>query len=277
MRRRKTRAKFWLSGLGMWILAVAFVLPFAWMVSSSLKLNSDVFSLPLQWIPNPVDWGNYVKVWTGDDSIGRYFINSVLVAAGRVSGEVIMSAMAGYAFGLLRFRGRNKIFAIYLATTIIPSQLLLVPRFMYFKELGLYDTLWALILPSLSSVFGTFLLRQFFSAAPRELGESARIDGANEWRVFFNVYLPLAKPMIAAYGILVFVASWNDYEGPLIMLSTQSKFTLPLGLTQFMDENGTMTAGLMMAASVSAIVPVVIVFIIFQRQFLEAMSRAGLK
>lgn len=273
----KRRASYWGRGLGMWVLAIAFLVPFVWMLSSSLKRDSDVFTLPIRWIPNPVEWANYVHVWTGVHALGHYFINSTVVAVGRIAGEVVMSSLAGYAFGRLTFRGRDKLFWAYLATTIVPSQLLLVPRFMYFREMGIYNTLWALILPSLSSVFGTFLLRQYFSAAPQELGDSARIDGANEWQVFWRIYLPLARPMLAAYSILVFVASWNDYEGPLIMLSNDKYYTLPLGLSQFIDENGTITAGLAMAGSVSSVVPVAIVFLLFQRQFLQAMTRVGLR
>ncbi|MDN5726454.1 MAG: carbohydrate ABC transporter permease [Propionibacteriales bacterium] len=265
------------SGAGLWALAALFILPFVWMLSSSLKRNIDVFAVPVRWIPDPVQWSNYVEVWLGDQSMLRYFGNSLLVTGVSVTGDLITASMAGYAFALLSFKGRDKVFLIYLATAIVPYQLLLVPRFMFFQQLGLYDTLWALILPGIFTLFGTFLLRQFFIACPPELGEAARIDGAGEWAVFWRVYLPQAKPMLAALAIIRFVGSWNDYETPLVMLSDERKYTVPLGLTQFIDAEGGLSAGLAMAASVSSVIPILIVFLIFQRQFVAALAHAGLK
>lgn len=276
-RRRQRQLRRWIGAVILWALAALFLLPFAWMLSSSLKRNIDVFAIPVRWIPDPVAWGNYIETWVGDHSMLRYFGNSLMVTTVSVAGDLITAAMAGYAFALLSFKGRDKVFLIYLATAIVPYQLLLVPRFMFFQQLGLYDTLWALILPGLFTLFGTFLLRQFFIATPPELGEAARIDGANEWQVFWRVYLPLAKPMLAALAIIRFVGSWNDYETPLVMLSDERKYTVPLGLTQFIDAEGGLSAGLAMAASVSSIVPILIVFLIFQRQFVAALAHAGLK
>lgn len=278
--RRKARrrgARRWILGLFLWALAILFLLPFLWMISSSLKRNIDVFDLPVQWIPNPFRWSNYVDVWVGTHSLGRYFVNSTIVAVSRVVGELATSAMAGYAFARLHFRGRDKLFLLYLSTAIVPHQLLLVPRFMYFERLGLIDSLWALILPGIFTVFGTFLLRQYFLSTPGELGEAARIDGANEWQIFWRVYAPLARPILAALGIVGFIWSWNDYETPLVMLTSDEKYTIPLGLTQFVDEGGGLSAGLAMAGSVSSIVPIIVVFLIFQRQFLQALSHTGLK
>lgn len=265
------------SGVVLWALASLFILPFIWMLTSSLKRNIDVFAVPVQWIPNPVQWANYAEVWLGDHSMLQYFGNSLVVTGISVAGDLITASMAGYAFAQLNFKGRDKVFLIYLATAIVPYQLLLVPRFMFFRQLGLYDTLWALILPGIFTLFGTFLLRQFFIACPPELGEAARIDGAGEWAVFWRVYLPQAKPMLAALAIIRFVGSWNDYETPLVMLSSEANYTVPLGLTQFIDAEGGLSAGLAMAASVSSVVPILIVFLIFQRQFVEALSHAGLK
>lgn len=279
--RRRMRTKRLLSkissGVILWALAALFIMPFVWMLSSSLKRNIDVFAVPVRWIPDPVQWSNYVEVWLGDHSMLRYFGNSLLVTTVSVAGDLITASMAGYAFALLTFKGRDKVFLIYLATAIVPYQLLLVPRFMFFQQLGLYDTLWALILPGIFTLFGTFLLRQFFIACPPELGEAARIDGAGEWSVFWRVYLPQAKPMLAALAIIRFVGSWNDYETPLVMLSDERKYTVPLGLTQFIDAEGGLSAGLAMAASVSSVVPILIVFLIFQRQFVAALAHAGLK
>ena len=168
-------------------------------------------------------------------------------------------------------------FLLYLATAIIPAQLLLVPRFIYFQKLGLYDTLWALILPGMFTVLGTFLMRQFFVSQPAEFAEAARMDGANEWRVFTRIYLPLATPVMSALGILAFVWSWNDYETPLVLISNPDRYTLPLSLTNFVDEQGQIAPGLTMAASVISIVPVLIVFVVLQRRFIAAMTHTGIK
>lgn len=276
-RKRKERAVWWLTGLIMAAIALLFLTPFLWMVSSSLKNNVDIFEIPLRWIPDPMVWANYINVWFGERSMLRYFSNSTIVVIATIIGQLIVVTLAGYAFGQLKFKGQNVLFLAFLATSMVPGQLLLVPRFMFFRQIGLYDTLWALILPGLASVFSTFLLRQHFASAPRELGEAARIDGASEWRIFFHIYLPLARPMLAALAILIFDATWNDYESALIMITDESKFTIPLGLTRFMSEDGTVSLGPALAGSVSSLIPVLIVFLIFQRQFMHSMSRAGLR
>lgn len=276
VRRRRLSGKAG-NALLAWGLALLFIVPFLWMLSSSLKRNIDVFTLPIRWIPDPIHWANYADVWLGDMSMVTYYGNSLIVTLTGVVGDLTTSAMAGYAFARLRFRGRDKIFLLYLATSIIPAQLLLVPRFMFFQQLGLYDTLWALILPGVFTVYGTFLLRQAFIAAPEALGEAARIDGANEWQVFWRIYLPLVRPMLAALAIISFVSSWNDYETPLVMLTSPENFTIPLGLTTFADAEGGLSAGIAMAAAVSALIPVATAFVIFQRQFMEALAHSGIK
>ena len=265
-----------LSGV-MWVTAMLFALPLLWMISASLKRNIDVFTLPVRWIPDPVKWVNYIDVWAGDPPLLRYFGNSVIVATVSVTGELFTSSLAGYAFARMRFKGRDRLFLLYIATSIVPTQLLLVPRFMFFQAIGLYDTLWALILPSMFTVFGTFLMRQHFSTVPGEFAEAARIDGAGEWSIYWRIYLPMARPVLAALAILGFVWSWNSYETPLIMLSTDENYTLPVGLTRFVDGDGGLAGGLSMAAATSSVVPMVIVFLVFQRQFLSALSRTGLK
>ncbi|MBZ2194858.1 carbohydrate ABC transporter permease [Occultella gossypii] len=276
-RRRKERGRWLLRGVVMWALALLFLAPFLWMLSSSLKRDIDVFALPITWIPEEFQWTNYVKIWTGPHSMVHYFLNSGFVVILRIIGEVILCSLAGYAFGRLRFRGRNPLFLVFLASSIVPGQLLLVPRFMFFRELGLYDSLWALILPALSSVFGIFLLRQHFASAPAELGEAARIDGANEFVIFLRIYVPMAVPIITAFAILVFDSAWNDYETPLVMISSNANYTVPLGLTTFISDSGTISAALSMAGSVSSVIPILVFFLIFQRRFLASMARAGLR
>jgi multiple sugar transport system permease protein len=267
----------WIWGVPLWILAIAFLAPFAWMISTALKPDVDAYKIPMQWIPNPFQWDNFSTVLSGATSVLPAFGRSVFVALLRVAGELITATMAGYAFARMSFKGRDKLFLLYLATAIIPAQLLLVPRFIYFQKLGLYDTLWALILPGMFTVLGTFLMRQFFVSQPAEFAEAARMDGANEWRVFTRIYLPLATPVMSALGILAFVWSWNDYETPLVLISNPDRYTLPLSLTNFVDEQGQIAPGLTMAASVISIVPVLIVFVVLQRRFIAAMTHTGIK
>ena len=277
LQNRRRQLRRWAWGIPLWLLALLFLLPFAWMISTSLKPDANAFLVPMQWIPEEPRWENYTEVLFGDTSILPSFLNSILVAVMRVLGELATATLAGYAFATLPFRGRNTVFIAYLATSLIPAQLLLVPRFVYFQQLGLYDTLWALILPGMFTVLGTFLMRQYFIAQPREFAEAARLDGAGEFRIFSRIYLPGAMPMISALAILTFVWSWNDYETPLVFLSTPEKFTLPLGLTSFVDETGAMAPGLSMAAAVLSILPILLVFLIFQRRFVQAMTESALK
>jgi len=275
-RGRRQRRRMIVTGVVMWIIALGFLLPFVWMVLTSLKRDIDVFG-STGWLPNPIQWSNYVDVWFGQNSMGHYYLNSALVAVPRVLGDLVTASMAGYAFARFKFRGLDALFMLYIATAIVPLQLLLIPRFMLFKELNLYNTLLALILPGMFTVLGTFLMRQYFLGLPSELAEAARLDGAGEWRIFSRIYLPLAKSVLAALGILAFVWSWNDYETPLVLISSSSNYTIPLGLTQFTNEGGSLSAGLAMAAGVCATAPIIVVFLIFQRSFLAALSRAGIK
>ncbi len=268
----------WLTvALVMWLIALLFAAPFVWMVASSLKRDIDVFRLPIRWIPDPISWVSYEKIWTGPYPIPRYMINSIIVAVARVAGELTTASLAAYAFARVRFKGRNVIFLLYVATMIIPHQMLLVPRFILYKQLHIYDTLWALILPGMFTVFGTFLLRQFFLSIPHDLCDAAKMDGASEFQIYRQIVMPLAKPALASLTILAFIWSWNDYETPLVMLTSEKIFTIPLGLTRYMDEGGGMSPSLVMAGSVSSIIPVLIVFLLMQKQFIAALSRSGLK
>ena len=201
------RLRWTIIGVIMWGIAIAFLLPFAWMIVSSLKREIDVFKLPVRWWPDPLTWKNYVTVWTGTHPLTRYVGNLLFVAILRVLGELFTSSLAAYAFARLRFRGRDGLFLLYVSTLIIPFQMLLVPRFILFKQLHLYDTLWALILPGIFTVLGTFLLRQFFMGIPQELSDAARIDGASEFQIYRRIILPLARPALASLAILAFVWS----------------------------------------------------------------------
>lgn len=277
VRGRRYRIRWAVISLLLWVLAIAFVLPFFWMVVSSLKVERDVFRLPVRWWPDPLTWKNYTTVWAGSHPLTRYIGNSLIVAIVRVFGELFTASLAAYGFARLKFRGRDAVFVLYLSTLIIPHQLLLVPRFVLFRQIHIYDTLWALILPGVFTVFGTFLLRQFFLSLPQELTDAARIDGASEWQIYRQIVLPLARPALASLGILAFVGSWNDYETPLVMLTNERNFTIPLGLTAYVDEAGGFSAALITAGAVSSVLPIFIVFLFLQRQFIQALARSGLK
>ena len=274
---REARVRWTIVSIVMWTVALLFLMPFVWMVVSSLKREIDVFRLPVQWIPDPVTWSNYVEVWTGRYPLTKFIGNSLLVAGARVVGELATASLAAYAFSRLAFRGRDLIFILYISTLIIPHQMLLVPRFILYRQLGIYDTLWALILPGIFTVFGTFLLRQFFMAIPRDMTDAARVDGANELQIYWQIVLPLAKPALASLAILAFVWSWNDYETPLVMLTSEEKFTIPLGLTRYFDESGGFSAALISAGAVSSLIPIFIVFLALQRHFIQALTRSGMK
>lgn len=259
------------------VLGLIFLLPFIWMLSASFKLEKDVLTFPIEWIPtswNAVE--NYSKVWFGDKSFLLYYWNSFKVTILTTLTSVIVSSLAAYAFAKVNFKGREFIFLIVLATYMIPPQSILVPQFLLYKSVGLFDSHLGLILLNSFSVFGTFMLRQFFLSINDEIIESARIDGAGHFRIFFHIALPLVQPAIATYAILRFIWTWNDYQYPLIFLRSESLFTLQLGIAQFADAHGTIYS-LMMTGAVSAIIPLLIVFIIGQKQVIEGISLGGVK
>lgn len=256
---------------------IIFLLPFAWMISSSLKPEADVFQYPIRWIPEK--WQaikNYSDVWAGQYPFYKYYLNSIQVTVITTVTSVLVSCMAAYAFAKIRFTGSNVAFLIVLSTYMIPSQAILVPQFIFYRQLGLFDTHLGLVLLNSFSVLGTFMLRQFFMSINNEFMEAAKIDGAGHWRTFFQIGIPLVQPAIATYAILRFIWTWNDYQNPLIFLKSPALFTLPLGIKKFADAYGEFYS-LMMAASVSAIVPLLIIFIVGQKQVIEGISLGGVK
>ncbi|WP_342547578.1 carbohydrate ABC transporter permease [Paenibacillus sp. FSL P2-0089] len=261
---------------GFLLIGIVMLLPFIWMLSASFKNTSELFRYPIEWIPDTLNTANYEKVWNGAVSFGVYYKNSVKITFFQVLGSLVTSSMAGYAFAKLRFRGKETIFLLYLATMIIPAQVFFVPRFILFDSLGMVNTHLAIILPGMFTVLGTFIMRQFFSTLPGELLEAARVDGVGYWRMFWQICLPLTKPALVTLLILTFTWHWNEYENPLILLRDRNLFTIPLGLTTFTDENGT-DYPLIMAASVSALAPLVLVVTVFQRWFVEGIASTGLK
>jgi multiple sugar transport system permease protein len=257
-------------------LGVIMILPFLWMTSSSFKLPSEMFRTPIDWIPDRFYFDSYKEVWLGKYPFALYYWNSIKITALTVLGTLATSAMAGFAFAKLRFKGKDALFLIYLSTMIIPAQILLVPRFVLFDRLHLVDSHWAIILPGMFSVLGTFIMRQFFSTLPNELLEAAKVDGAGIFRTFWQVCLPLTKPALVSLLILSFTWHWNEYEMPLILLRSNERYTLPLALTNFVDENTTNYTAIM-AASVSALLPLIVLVAIFQRWFVEGIVSSGVK
>lgn len=255
---------------------VFMILPLVWMLSASLKTEAEVFAYPIQWIPRNIRWTNYEEVWAGIYPFTTFYINSLKVTVISVGGLIITSSLAAYSFAKISFPGRDKIFLAYLATMMIPPQVMLVPRFIIFQRIGILNTHYALILPGIFIIFGVFLLRQFFVSIPNELSESAVMDGAGHFTIYSRLILPLAKPAIVSLLIVSFVWRWNDYEEPLIFLNSVRLFTIPVGMTLFIDEFET-RYGLMMAASVSAILPVLLVFLVGQRFFVKGIVTSGLK
>ncbi|TNJ65380.1 carbohydrate ABC transporter permease [Paenibacillus hemerocallicola] len=256
---------------------LVFLLPFAWMISSSMKPEADVFQYPIRWIPEHFQAvKNYTDVWAGQYPFYLYYLNSIKVTLITTFVSVLVSCMAAYAFAKIRFAGSGASFMIVLATYMIPSQAILVPQFILFRQLGLFDTHLGLVLLNCFSVLGTFMLRQFFLGIHSEYMEAAKIDGAGHWRTFFRIGIPLVKPAIATYAILRFIWTWNDYQNPLIFLKSPDLFTLPLGIKKFADAYGEFYS-LMMAASVSAIIPLLIIFIVGQKQVIEGISLGGVK
>ena len=254
--------------------SVVMLLPFAWMLSTSLKLPPEIFTYPPVWIPSTIAWQNYLKTVTVMP-FGRFYLNSLIVTTSVTLLQLLTSSLAAFAFARMRFPGRNALFLLYLATLMIPFQVTMIPNFIVVRTLGWYDTYQALILPPAFSAFSTFLLRQYFLGIPRDLDEAARIDGATSLRIWWQVIMPLAGPAIAALATFVSLNSWNDFLWPLIITNSPAMRTLPVGLSTFQGQYKT-DWNLLMAGSVIAMVPVLLVYIIGQRWFIRGITLSGL-
>ncbi len=255
--------------------ALAMIVPFIWMLSTSLKEPSQVFIYPPKWIPQALAFKNYLKTWTLVP-FGRFFINSLLVAVWVTFGQLLTSSLAAYSFARLRFPGRDTLFIIFLGTMMVPFQVTMIPVYILMRELGWVDTYYALIIPNLFSAYGCFLLRQFFLTIPTELEDAAKIDGGSYLTIYSKIILPLAKPALATLGVFTFMASWNSFIWPLIVVNSIEMQTLPLGLASF---QGLYTTDwtLLMAGTVIALIPVLIIFIFAQRFFIEGITLSGVK
>lgn len=264
------------------IFAAGMVLPFIWMLSSSFKTAGEVMQLPIKWIPDSLNFRNYRIVWNiGDEAPRDYhflkaYLNSIVVTSITVVSTLLTSSLAGYAFAKIEFRGRNVLFLVYLATMMIPSAVTLIPKFVIFEQLGFIGTLLPIIIPRMVSVTGTFFMRQHYLGIPNEIREAAIIDGASEWKIWSKVMLPMTKPAFASLGVLAFLWNWNNYDEALVFLTRWQTYTIPIALNNFIEETSTQY-NLIMAAAVSALIPVFIVFFVFQRRLVDGITAGAVK
>jgi multiple sugar transport system permease protein len=257
------------------VITVLTLLPLVWMMSSSLKYDADVFSVPIRWIPgNPV-WGNYVKIWEKID-FARFTFNSFKLSIVITIIQVITSSFAAYGFAKCRFKGRDALFFLYIATIAIPWQVYMLPQYVEMRMMHLTNSHLGYVFMQSFIAFGVFLIRQFYVSIPDELLDAARIDGLNEYGIYFRVVLPLSKPVLATLSIFSFVTIWNDFMGPMIYFDSMRNKTIPLGIRLFLGQYST-EYGLIMAASVLSLIPVFVVFMFFQRFFVEGIATSGLK
>ncbi|WP_246031714.1 carbohydrate ABC transporter permease [Salibacterium salarium] len=275
-RLRRLNTKKVIITIIMFAIGLLFLMPFIWMLSASLKAETNVFSYPIKWIPSDWKWDNYSRVWFGEQPFILYYWNSIKVTVLTTLLSVTVSALAAYGFSKIHFKGRNALFLIVLATFLIPAQAILVPQFMMYRVLNLFDTHLGLILLNSFSVLGTFLLRQFFSSIQDDYIDAAKMDGASHFTIFYKVVVPMMIPAISTYAILRFIWTWNDYQGPLIFLRSDHLSTIQLAIERFSTSSGELYS-LIMAGSVSAILPLIIIFIIGQKYVIEGIARGGVK
>jgi len=257
---------------------ISMILPFLWMISTSLKEPQAIYTFPPKWIPDPIIFTSYIKVWK-IVPFARFYLNSIFIAFAVTVGQVMTSAFAAYAFSRLRFPGRDKLFFAYLATLMIPYSVILVPVYILMVYFRWIDTYKALIIPAMFTAYGTFMLRQFFMTIPRDLEDAARIDGCSLVGIFWRIIIPLSKPALATLTMFTFMASWNNFMWPLLVTESVEKKTLPIGLAYFQEvyQYTQPDWSLLMAGSLLAVLPVIILFVFNQRFFVEGIKLTGIK
>ena len=262
-----------------WIVLIALaaftLIPFFWMISSSLKIDREVFAFPMRWIPETFHWENYSLIWQRVPLV-TYFKNTAFIALMVTLLQTLTSSFAAYAFAKLNFKGRDVLFLCYIGTIAVPWQAYMLPQFIMMGYIGLYDTPWAMVALQAFSAFGVFLMRQFYRSIPTELCEAARLDGLSEYGIWARIMLPLSKAAIATLVIFTFVNTWNDFMGPMIYLTNDANKTIQVGLRRFIQQYSS-DYHLIMAASLCSLVPVSVVFLCLQRYFIEGIATSGLK
>lgn len=258
------------------LIALVMVIPFLWMLSASIKSDREVFQMnPFVWIPETPRWSNYVDIWT-KIPFGKFVQNTVFLTIVVTFLQLLTSSFAAYSFAKLNFKYKSGLFLAYIATIAMPWQVYMVPQFIMMRKMGLNDKLLAIICLQAFSAFGVFMMKQFYEGIPDDLCEAARIDGMSEYKIYAKIMLPLSKPALSTLTIFTFVATWNDYLGPLIYLKSQEKKTIQLGLKMFISQYSS-DYGLIMAGSVLSLIPVLIMFLCLQKYFVEGVASTGLK
>ena len=258
-------------------LAIIMILPFLWMVSTSLKSPTEIFSIPIKWIPEKLHWQNFYKAITSFPFI-RFFFNSVIVTSLIILGQLITSVLAAYAFARMQFKGKNILFVLLLSGLMLPAQTIMIPMILTLKKLSLLNSLAGLIIPFSWSALIVFLLRQFFLKIPIEIEEAAKIDGCSTFGIITKIILPISKPILSTSFILIFIYGWNQYFWPLLIVNKERLYTLQLGLAYFKEVNAIETDwGALMAGTTLSMVPVIIVFLIFQKKVIESIAFSGSK
>lgn len=274
--RGKRRATATILHIVLVVAGIAMVYPFIWMLLTAFKGLPQLLNHPLSFWPSPWAPQNFIEAWN-DAPFGLAYVNSIYIAILVVIGTLITASMAGYAFARIRFRGSRVMFIVFLATQMIPMQVTLIPFYLLMAKLGWVDSHLSLIIPAaLANPFAVFLMRQFVLSLPQELEEAALVDGAGRWRIFWSIVLPNLRPGLGALAIIVALSTWNNFLLPLVMLNTQDLFTVPLLLQSFQGQFGSINYGLIMAASAVATIPMLIAFVIGQRQILNSMAASGL-
>lgn len=256
-------------------LGITMIIPFVWSLSASFKNNNEIFAYPVSWIPQVFRWSNYQEVCERIPFI-TYYLNTLKLAVIVTLGQLFTCSLAAYSFSKMHYPGRDKIFLCYLATMMVPWHAIMIPQFLVVKNLGLNDSHWSLILINLFSAFGVFLLRQFMLGIPGELSEAARMDGCGELKIYSKIILPMSKPGIATLTVFTFNFMWNDYMAPMIYLTSDNLRTIQLGLAAFRTQYGS-EYGLIMAGTVCALIPMLLIFIVGQRYLVEGIAFSGLK
>jgi multiple sugar transport system permease protein len=257
------------------VAAAAVLLPFFWMVVSSLKTNNDVNTVPIQWLPDPVVWRNYVQIWRKSD-MTTWLGNTLLLSVAVTFLQVLTGSFAAYGFAKMRFPGRDILFLAYVATIAVPWQSYMVPQFILMSKLQLSNTRWSIIALQAFSALGVFLMKQYYETIPEELSEAARMDGMTEYGIYRRIMLPLSMPALASLTLLTFVTTWNDYLGPLLYLRSPNLRTIQLGLSTFISQYNAEYA-LIMTGSVLSVLPIAVIFLLGQRYFVEGLASSGLK
>ncbi len=254
--------------------SILMLIPFVWMVATSLKEPGDVFVYPPQWIPQPVQWENYQETVTVMP-FGRFYLNSAFQALSVTALQLLTASLAAYAFARLRFKGRDLLFLLYLATMMIPFPVTMIPNFIVMRYLNWIDSFQALILPPAFSAFSTFLLRQYFMSIPMEMDDAARVDGASSFRIWWQIILPLSGPALATLAIFTFLGQWNSFLWPLIVTNSEEMWTLPVGLATFQSQYSVQWH-LLMAGSVIAVLPILVIYIVGQKWFVRGITLTGM-